>query len=86
MTDATPRALGFRMPAEWERHEATWLTWPRRDGISFPGAYDRVPAIWGFSYRLVVDNGPNRTGGGGRTKFGGKATIAPLNQRDLSAE
>jgi agmatine deiminase len=43
----TPRELGYRMPAEWERHDATWLSWPRRDGISFPGAYDRVPAIWG---------------------------------------
>jgi len=34
------------MPAEWEPHEATWLSWPHRDGISFPGAYDRVyPAL-----------------------------------------
>ncbi|HLC61230.1 MAG TPA: agmatine deiminase family protein [Candidatus Nanoarchaeia archaeon] len=24
----TPKSLGFRMPAEWERHEATWLAWP----------------------------------------------------------
>lgn len=23
-----PTKLGYRMPAEWERHEATWLTWP----------------------------------------------------------
>lgn len=30
------------MPAEWELHEATWISWPHRDGISFPGAYDRV--------------------------------------------
>lgn len=30
------------MPAEWEPHEATWLSWPHRDGISFPEAYDRV--------------------------------------------
>ena len=34
------------MPAEWEPHAATWLSWPRRDGISFPGAFDRVlPAL-----------------------------------------
>jgi len=38
----TPAALGYRMPAEWERHAATWLSWPRREGISFPGAFDRV--------------------------------------------
>ncbi len=30
------------MPAEWEPHAATWLSWPRREGISFPNAYDRV--------------------------------------------
>jgi len=30
------------MPAEWEPHEATWLSWPRPDGISFPGCYEKV--------------------------------------------
>jgi agmatine deiminase len=38
----TPAALGYRMPAEWEPHSATWLSWPRREGISFPDSYDRV--------------------------------------------
>lgn len=28
----TPARLGYRMPAEWEPHEATWLAWPRREG------------------------------------------------------
>lgn len=23
-----PQALGYRLPAEWEKHEATWLAWP----------------------------------------------------------
>jgi agmatine deiminase len=43
---STPASLGYRMPAEWEPHRATWLTWPRRDGISFPDRYEAVPAIW----------------------------------------
>lgn len=30
------------MPAEWEPHQATWISWPHRDGISFPGRYDEV--------------------------------------------
>lgn len=30
------------MPAEWEPHVATWLSWPRREGISFPDSFDRV--------------------------------------------
>lgn len=38
----TPASLGYRMPAEWEPHAATWLSWPRREGISFPNSYDRV--------------------------------------------
>ena len=42
----TPAALGYRMPAEWEPHTATWLSWPRREGISFPESFDRVlPAL-----------------------------------------
>jgi agmatine deiminase len=27
----TPLAAGFRMPAEWERHECCWMAWPSRD-------------------------------------------------------
>jgi agmatine deiminase len=42
MASQTPAALGYRMPAEWEPHAATWLSWPRREGISFPESFDRV--------------------------------------------
>ncbi len=38
----TPSSLGYRMPAEWEPHAATWLSWPQREGISFPDSFDRV--------------------------------------------
>ena len=31
----TPRSLGYHMPAEWEKHEAIWLSWPYDLG-SFP--------------------------------------------------
>lgn len=30
------------MPAEWEPHEATWISWPHPSSNSFPGSYDRV--------------------------------------------
>lgn len=33
---STPFQLGYRMPAEWERHAATWLTWPKNK-ITWPG-------------------------------------------------
>ena len=41
-SSATPHLLGYAMPAEWERHEATWISWPHADGQSFPDSYDRV--------------------------------------------
>jgi agmatine deiminase len=50
----TPAALGYRMPAEWEPHAATWLSWPRREGISFPESFDRVmPALRAMVKALV---------------------------------
>jgi agmatine deiminase len=42
----TPKALGYSMPAEWSPHAATWLTFPRREGISFPDKFDPIPAYW----------------------------------------
>jgi len=50
----TPRQLGYRMPAEWEPHAATWLTWPRPDGISFPDKYDTVPPVYAEFIRALV--------------------------------
>jgi agmatine deiminase len=42
----TPRALGFRMPAEWEPHEATWLGWPH-EVTDWPGKFAPIP--WAFA-------------------------------------
>ena len=39
---ATPAALGFRMPAEWEPQEAIWLSWPH-NYASWPGKFRPVP-------------------------------------------
>jgi agmatine deiminase len=50
----SPAALGYRMPAEWEPHIATWLSWPRREGISFPDSFDRVmPALRAMVEALI---------------------------------
>lgn len=35
----TPRQHGFSFPPEWQRHSGTWISWPRPEGISFPGRY-----------------------------------------------
>jgi agmatine deiminase len=43
---ATPAESGFSMPAEWERHEATWLAWPHNVG-DWPGKFELIPWIYG---------------------------------------
>lgn len=53
----TPRQEHFRMPAEWETHYGTWLTWPNRKGISFPGkgAYEAaLPALEAMVSALIA--------------------------------
>ncbi|HYF13558.1 MAG TPA: agmatine deiminase family protein [Phycisphaerales bacterium] len=41
---STPLAAGFSFPAEWAPQSGTWFSWPRPEGISFPGRYHTVPA------------------------------------------
>ena len=53
-----PAQLGYRMPAEWEPHAATWLSWPRREGISFPGAFDRVMPTLRKMVESLVESEP----------------------------
>lgn len=58
MTDsASPAALGYRMPAEWERHAATWLSWPR-NVETWPGRFEPIPDVW---RRLVEVLAPHET-------------------------
>jgi len=55
---ATPAQLGYRMPAEWEPHAATWLSWPRREAISFPDAFDRVVPTLRAMVEALVESEP----------------------------
>ena len=41
----TPRALGFRLPAEWEPHEATWIAWPHNRS-DWPGRFAPIPWVY----------------------------------------
>jgi agmatine deiminase len=44
--DELPRHLGFRMPAEWEPHAATWLAWPHNPR-DWPGKFGAIP--WAYA-------------------------------------
>src|SRR5450631_573652 len=43
---STPFENGFRMPAEWEPHHATWLSWPH-ERSDWPGKFPAIP--WAFA-------------------------------------
>ena len=49
---STPAALGFSMPAEWERHAATWLIWPHNQ-IDWPDKVDTVRWVYGEIVRKL---------------------------------
>jgi agmatine deiminase len=64
MTKDTPAVLGYRMPAEWEPHEATWIAWPHQRA-DWPGKFGPIPWVYteivrhlhrGEIVRILVNN------------------------------
>jgi agmatine deiminase len=49
----TPAALGYRLPAEWEPHEATWIGWPH-NLTDWPGKFETIPWVYGEIVRRLV--------------------------------
>jgi len=47
----TPKQLGYRMPAEWEPHQATWVSWPHKEG-SWPGKLESIERT--FAEMVIV--------------------------------
>src|SRR5215467_2891208 len=62
--DIALAAHGFRMPAEWEPHAATWLSWPH-EKTDWPGKFAPIPWVYADivrrlsqveRVRIVVEN------------------------------
>ena len=49
----TPAQLGYRMPAEWEPHAATWLAWPHKLA-TWPGKFEPIPALYARLVRTLA--------------------------------
>ena len=49
----TPASLGFRLPPEWEKHEATWIAWPHR-ASDWPGKFAPIRWVYGEIVRRLV--------------------------------
>ena len=48
----TPAELGFRMPAEWEPHAATWIAWPHNRS-DWPGKFTAIPWVFAEMVRRL---------------------------------
>ncbi len=84
-TSAKPAELGYRMPAEWEPHAATWLSWPRREGISFPDSYDHVvPALRAMVAALLESEPVNLNICNGAHEAEARAALEDLSGEKLS--
>lgn len=49
----TPARLGFRMPAEWEPHRATWIGWPH-NATDWPGKLAPIGWVYGEIARRLA--------------------------------
>src|SRR6267378_447676 len=79
----TPVELGYRMPAEWHRHSATWLSWPK-DPETWPARVPQVEEIFlrmmaalapNEIVNLLVDDQKTEASVRGRCKFAGSKNI-----------
>jgi agmatine deiminase len=49
----TPDALGYKFPAEFAEHEATWLSWPHKEA-SWPGKIDTIFSNYALFIKYVA--------------------------------
>jgi agmatine deiminase len=52
----TPLDLGYRFPAEWEKHRATWLSYPHEDSYSWPGTLDKIFPFYNAFIKVLADS------------------------------
>ena len=52
ITTPTPAELGYSMPAEWEKHAATWLGWPHNES-DWPDKIDTIRWVYGEMVRKI---------------------------------
>ena len=60
-----PAKLGYRWPAEWERHAATWLSWPKNPA-TWPDHFEPVPGEFAQFVRTLAQFEPVKILAGGQ--------------------
>lgn len=54
LQDKTPKHLGYYFPAEFEKHAATWLSWPHKEA-SWPGKIETIFPVYAQFIKLVAE-------------------------------
>jgi agmatine deiminase len=54
MIDKTPKDLSYYFPAEFSRHDATWLSWPHKEA-SWPGKIKSIYPVYAEFIKLVAE-------------------------------
>ncbi|WP_231756437.1 agmatine deiminase family protein [Lignipirellula cremea] len=73
----TPRALGYRWPAEWEPHAGTWLSWPR-NRETWPGGYAPIPRCFAALVRAIAQFEPVNVLAGGDARAAAEKWVGSL--------
>ena len=56
-SERRPVELGYRWPAEWESHTATWVAWPHNQA-TWPKRYDKIPTLFAAFVRTLAEFEP----------------------------
>jgi agmatine deiminase len=51
---STPKQLGYHFPAEFAKHDATWLSWPHKEA-SWPGKIETIYPVYAEFIKLVAE-------------------------------
>ena len=49
--------MTYRMPAEWEPHRATWISWPHHEP-DWPGKFGPIPWVYAEIARVLATSEP----------------------------
>src|SRR5512146_2678413 len=50
----TPKELGYRFPAEWEKQSATWLSWAHKEA-SWPDKFEPIPEVYTGIVKTIAE-------------------------------
>ena len=54
MNEKTPKELGYYFPAEFAKHDATWLSWPHKEA-SWPGKIQTIYPVYAQFIKLLAE-------------------------------